>query len=73
MDLAGSEKLTKTGAQGQTLEEAKHINKSLSALGNVINALTEANPHVPVSRPAISPALTCFCAVRCALCARRCF
>ena len=42
VDLAGSEKVAKTGATGQTLEEAKKINKSLSALGNVINALTEA-------------------------------
>ena len=41
-DLAGSEKIGKTEATGQTLEEAKMINKSLSALGNVINALTEA-------------------------------
>jgi kinesin family protein 5 len=41
VDLAGSEKVAKTGATGQTLEEAKKINKSLSALGNVINALTD--------------------------------
>ena len=41
-DLAGSEKIAKTEATGQTLEEAKMINKSLSALGNVINALTSA-------------------------------
>ena len=41
MDLAGSEKVGKTGASGQTLEEAKKINKSLSALGMVINALTD--------------------------------
>jgi kinesin family protein 5 len=47
--LAGSEKVGKTNASGQTLEEAKMINKSLSALGNVINALTEAKSgaHVP--------------------------
>ena len=41
VDLAGSEKVKKTGASGQTLEEAKNINKSLSALGMVINALTD--------------------------------
>ena len=48
-DLAGSEKVGKTNASGQTLEEAKMINKSLSALGNVINALTEAKSgaHIP--------------------------
>ena len=39
-DLAGSEKISKTEVTGQNLEEAKMINKSLSALGNVINALT---------------------------------
>ena len=35
VDLAGSEKVGKTGAQGETLEEAKKINQSLSALGQV--------------------------------------
>ncbi len=34
-DLAGSEKIGKTGAQGETLEEAKKINQSLSALGKI--------------------------------------
>lgn len=48
VDLAGSEKVEKTGAEGRVLDEAKTINKSLSALGNVINALTAAKPnHVP--------------------------
>lgn len=45
VDLAGSEKVAKTGASGQTLEEAKKINSSLSALGNVINALSEGKAH----------------------------
>lgn len=48
VDLAGSERIGKTGAQGQRLEEAKFINKSLSALGGVINSLTDTNKsHVP--------------------------
>ncbi|KAK6331428.1 Kinesin heavy chain [Orbilia blumenaviensis] len=48
VDLAGSEKVGKTGASGQTLEEAKKINKSLSALGNVINSLTDGkSQHIP--------------------------
>ncbi|RXK39944.1 kinesin [Tremella mesenterica] len=48
VDLAGSEKVGKTGATGQTLEEAKKINKSLSALGMVINSLTDGkSSHVP--------------------------
>jgi hypothetical protein len=33
--------VSKTGAGDKRLEEAKHINKSLSALGNVIKALTD--------------------------------
>jgi kinesin family protein 5 len=41
VDLAGSESVGKTEVQGQCLTEAKSINKSLSALGQVIKALTE--------------------------------
>ena len=50
VDLAGSERIRVTGATGQQLEESKKINKSLSCLGNVINALTEQKGkihHVP--------------------------
>jgi kinesin family protein 5 len=48
VDLAGSEKVGKTGAEGQTLDEAKTINKSLTALGMVINALTDTSAsHIP--------------------------
>lgn len=48
VDLAGSEKVDKTGAIGQTLEEAKKINSSLSALGTVINSLTDGkSSHIP--------------------------
>ncbi|CAL8086936.1 unnamed protein product [Calicophoron daubneyi] len=47
VDLAGSEKVAKTGAEGTVLDEAKNINRSLSALGNVINALVEGSAHVP--------------------------
>ncbi|CAE8612273.1 unnamed protein product, partial [Polarella glacialis] len=42
VDLAGSERQKGTGASGQTLKEGANINKSLSALGNVINALVES-------------------------------
>lgn len=35
--------MSKTGAEGAVLDEAKNINKSLSALGNVIAALAEGN------------------------------
>lgn len=48
VDLAGSEKIGKTGAEGIVLDEAKNINKSLSALGNVISALAEGTKtHIP--------------------------
>ncbi|DAZ93879.1 TPA: hypothetical protein N0F65_008145 [Lagenidium giganteum] len=47
VDLAGSEKARKTSASGQRLEEAKHINRSLAALGNVINCLTDGSKFVP--------------------------
>lgn len=38
-DLAGSERVRRTTSSGVRLEEAKHINVSLSALGNVVNGL----------------------------------
>lgn len=40
VDLAGSERASKTHPEGLQLEEAKSINRSLSALGNVIAALS---------------------------------
>ena len=47
-DLAGSERIERTNATGVTLEEAKMINQSLSALGNCINALTDSKrTHIP--------------------------
>ncbi|KAL3674352.1 hypothetical protein V7S43_000308 [Phytophthora oleae] len=49
VDLAGSERVRLSGATGQRLEESKKINQSLSALGNVISALTDARgrQHIP--------------------------
>jgi kinesin family protein 3/17 len=49
VDLAGSERVRVTGATGKRLEESKKINQSLSALGNVIAALTDTKPrtHIP--------------------------
>ncbi|KAJ9460820.1 Kinesin-like protein klp-3 [Diplonema papillatum] len=46
IDLAGSERLSKTGATGQTAEEAKNINLSLSSLGKVISDLQNGAKHV---------------------------
>lgn len=47
VDLAGSERLAKTDAQGMRLKEAQNINKSLSALGDVISALASKSSHIP--------------------------
>eukprot|EP00644_Phytophthora_capsici_P017204 jgi/Phyca11/122680/e_gw1.48.27.1 len=43
VDLAGSERASKTGATGDRLKEGAAINKSLSALGNVINMLASTD------------------------------
>ncbi|CAM0882775.1 unnamed protein product [Alopecurus aequalis] len=47
IDLAGSERVERSEATGDRLKEAQHINKSLSALGDVIFALAQKNSHVP--------------------------
>ncbi|XP_063943144.1 kinesin-like protein KIN-14I [Daucus carota subsp. sativus] len=47
VDLAGSERVDKSEVVGDRLKEAQHINKSLSALGDVIASLAQKNAHVP--------------------------
>ncbi|KAH7657663.1 Minus-end-directed kinesin ATPase protein [Dioscorea alata] len=47
VDLAGSERVDRSEATGDRLKEAQHINKSLSALGDVISALAQKSNHVP--------------------------
>ncbi|KAL0459726.1 UNVERIFIED_CONTAM: Kinesin-like protein KIN-14F [Sesamum latifolium] len=47
VDLAGSERVDKSEVTGDRLKEAQHINKSLSALGDVISSLAQKNSHVP--------------------------
>ena len=48
VDLAGSERVAKTDAEGKVLKELKAINKSLNALGQVINLLTDGHSvHIP--------------------------
>uniref|UniRef100_A0A7N0TSM4 Uncharacterized protein n=1 Tax=Kalanchoe fedtschenkoi TaxID=63787 RepID=A0A7N0TSM4_KALFE len=47
VDLAGSERVDKSEVTGDRLKEAQHINRSLSALGDVIASLAQKNPHVP--------------------------
>ncbi|KAA8547628.1 hypothetical protein F0562_004057 [Nyssa sinensis] len=47
VDLAGSERVKKSGSSGSQLKEAQSINKSLSALGDVISALSSVSQHIP--------------------------
>ncbi|XP_068661803.1 kinesin-like protein KIN-14I [Aristolochia californica] len=47
VDLAGSERVDKSKVTGDRLKEAQHINRSLSALGDVIASLAQKNTHVP--------------------------
>jgi kinesin family protein C2/C3 len=47
VDLAGSEDVSKSGVTGEGLKEAQNINKSLSALGDVIQALQAKSQHIP--------------------------
>ncbi len=43
----GSERVDKSEVAGQQMKEAQAINKSLSALGDVISALQRRTPHIP--------------------------
>jgi len=47
VDLAGSEKLSKTGATGDTMQEGCNINLSLSALATVIDKIVKRDKHIP--------------------------
>ena len=50
----GSERLDKSGAKGARAKEAMAINKSLSALGDVIAARANAKGHVPYRNSALT-------------------
>uniref|UniRef100_A0A7S1EBH7 Kinesin-like protein n=1 Tax=Hemiselmis andersenii TaxID=464988 RepID=A0A7S1EBH7_HEMAN len=47
IDLAGSERVGKSGAEGARLKEAQNINKSLSALGDCVQSLVSKSKHTP--------------------------
>ncbi|KAL2514823.1 P-loop containing nucleoside triphosphate hydrolase superfamily protein [Forsythia ovata] len=47
VDLAGSERVGRIEVEGERLKESQFINKSLSALGDVISALASKTSHIP--------------------------
>lgn len=47
VDLAGSERVGRIEVEGERLKESQFINKSLSALGDVISALASKTAHIP--------------------------
>lgn len=56
VDLAGSERLEHSKVEGARLKETQNINKSLSCLGDVINALGSAKEgaHIPYRNSKVS-------------------
>lgn len=57
VDLAGSERLSRSNATGNRLKEAQAINKSLSALADVFQALAKKSSHVPYRNSKLTYAL----------------
>lgn len=74
VDLAGSERVSKSGSEGQRLNEAKKINKSLSALGNCVAALIDENAtHVPFRDSKLTRLLTDVRKQPCVVCYGTCW
>jgi hypothetical protein len=61
VDLAGSERIGKSGAVGKALKEAQAINKSLSALGDVIMSRAQKAGHVPFRNSTLTHLLQVQC------------
>eukprot|EP01064_Diplonema_japonicum_P000667 TRINITY_DN10437_c0_g1_i1.p1 TRINITY_DN10437_c0_g1~~TRINITY_DN10437_c0_g1_i1.p1 ORF type:complete len:908 (+),score=263.13 TRINITY_DN10437_c0_g1_i1:96-2819(+) len=47
IDLAGSERVSKSGATGEAYKEAVSINKSLTVLGTCVYGLVNGEKHIP--------------------------
>ena len=58
VDLAGSERVGRIEAEGERLKESQFINKSLSALGDVISALASKTAHIPYRHISLSLSLS---------------
>ncbi|CAK9033785.1 unnamed protein product [Durusdinium trenchii] len=59
IDLAGSERVKKSGAAGQRMREGQNINSSLSVLGQVISKLAQGKfKHVPFRQSKLTYLLT---------------
>ena len=61
VDLAGSERMDKSGVTGQAMKETQHINKSLSALGDVMEGLDKKSKHVPYRNSKLTYLLQVLC------------
>jgi kinesin family protein C2/C3 len=57
VDLAGSERVGRIEVEGERLKESQFINKSLSALGDVIYALASKTAHIPYRHLSLSLSL----------------
>jgi len=68
VDLAGSERVDRSEATGDRLREAQHINKSLSALGDVIFALSQKSSHVPYRNSKLTQVLQSSLGILSAIC-----
>lgn len=58
VDLAGSETAKRTGAKGNVLKQACHVNLSLTTLSSVISALSNRKPHIPYRDSKLTRLLT---------------
>eukprot|EP00762_Andalucia_godoyi_P002327 ANDGO_07510.mRNA.1 Kinesin-3 len=58
VDLAGSECVSKSGVEGAALTEAKHVNRSLAAFGDVLSALGQRQQHIPYRRSKLTHCLS---------------